>query len=135
MNWIRHNTKHEAFFLNAPHIGNFLINTKRNSFFLPGKYGSDSTPYNPKWAEEYILRQHDILGITIFDLPGFIHGNVRTAQMRYAFLKLDDRRIQEIRKSYPSMDYIFTEIGHTLPYNIVFSNKYFVIYQMENLHT
>ncbi|MDP6584930.1 MAG: hypothetical protein QF535_09755, partial [Anaerolineales bacterium] len=133
--WIQQNTKQEAFFLNAPHIDGFLPYTRRNSFFPSGKYESDSTPYSPDWAAEYLLRQHDILGITIFDLPGFTYSSLQAAEMRYAFLNLDYRRIEEISKNYPGIDYIFTETGHMLPYKIVFENKYFVIYKLEDTRT
>jgi hypothetical protein len=131
--WIRENINRDAVFLNAPHIDGFTERTGRNAFFPMNKFELESTPLNGDWAGIYLRRQRSVLGMTVFDLPGIIHGNLTRPQIRYAFLRIGNKRIEELQSLFPEIHYVFTENNHELPYKVVFSNGYFVIYELSQV--
>ena len=130
--WIRQNIDDRAMFLNAPHIDSFTLFTRRNAFFQKMKGEGHLTALNANWAQIYLERQHDILGITAFDIPGFVFSYLHRPPIRYAFLELDQEGVAKILEKYPDIDYIFTESCHELPFEKVYENEFFVVYSLSN---
>lgn len=131
LDWIRKEISDGELILNAPHfrMANFIAS--KNFFFqIDSSFLSATLSY--QWAEKFLVRQRNILGITILDVPGFKKTS-ETHEFRYAFLSLTDNDLIRILDLYPEIKYIFTEKNHNLNLPVLFVNDNFVVYELVGL--
>jgi len=131
--WIRSHTPLDAAFINPPYITWFRAYSERQGF-LSEKFDGNFAVYNRKFATIYLERFSDIhKGLTYNDLPGIVFaGGEPYMIMRQRYLSLNETDIEHLKKLYPGYRYFVTEIGHTLPYYMIYSNNYFVVYDLQD---
>lgn len=131
VNWIRDNMPVDARFINAPHIDNFSIFTGRDAFFMQAKHEGHMSSASAKYAEIFLKRMHDALGIISFDILGIVSSNMDFPMVRNAFLSLNKEDFIRLKNEYPVYGYIFTEACHRLGFPKIFSNEYFAVYKIK----
>ena len=131
--WIRSHAPLDVAFIHPPYIRDFRAYSERQGF-LSEKIDGNNAILNRKFATIYLKRFSDIhKGLTYNDLPGIVTtGGEPYKIMRQRYLSLNETDIEHLKKLYPGYRYFVTEIGHTLPYYMIYSNSYFVIYDLQD---
>ena len=131
--WIRSHAPLDVAFIHPPYIRDFRAYSERQGF-LSEKIDGNNAILNRKFATIYLKRFSDIhKGLTYNDLPGIVFsGGEPYMIMRQRYLSLNETDIEHLKKLYPGYRYFVTEIGHTLPYYMIYSNNYFIIYDLQN---
>jgi len=130
--WIRNNTPQNAAFFAPTYLKKMRTYSERQSF-LAEKYEGSWACKNRAFATIYLKRFSDIhRGLTYSDLPGTVsEGGEAYFIMRERFLSLNKDDIENLRKKYPHYTYLLTEVGHDLPYSVLYRDDYFIIYRLK----
>lgn len=129
--WIKANTAPDAAFFSPTYIKEFRTFAERQAF-LSEKFDGNMAFSNRKFATVYLKRFRDIHGgLTYDDLPGIVfEGGDAYVVMRARYLSLSAAQVENLKKTYPGYDYLVTEVGHSLPYRLVYRNEYFLLYDL-----
>lgn len=134
--FVRNKTPVSAAFFNPTYIGWFLAYCERQRFLSEEDDGSYAT-HNRRLATVYLKRFSDIhKGLTYDDFPSIVfNGGEAYSIMRQRYLSLNGSDIERLKMLYPGYKYFLTEVGHTLPYGIIYRNDYFLVYDLEQKET
>jgi len=126
--WFKTHTDADVSVLNPPYLDYFTESSKRNAFFPDMHRSVEVIAFNAEYADIYFSRQKDVLGLTFFDLPGFVLGDLSRPELRRRYLTIGVTALAKIVEKYPTIDYLLTEASHILPLSVAYKNEYFVVY-------
>jgi hypothetical protein len=140
--WIKKNTSPRAAFYNPTYIDIFRTCTKRQGFIEPALDGTlsiadrrYSTLYHQRFADIHLgLTLHDFVSGTLpLGMPGsrLIRRQELYDTMRAKYLSIDTNDINYLDSKYPGYRYFLTETSHELPFQIIYKNEHFLIYDLK----
>jgi hypothetical protein len=129
--WIRHNTPVNAAVINPSYLDMFMAYADRQGFVTEAEDGNFAL-FNRRFATLYVQRFADLHGgLTYAELPGTVFNRGPAyGVIRDRYLALTAGDVARLTRTYPGYRYLLTEAGHTLPYPRLFTNDYFVLYEL-----
>jgi hypothetical protein len=77
----------------------------------------------------WLERMRDLVGLTYEDMPSKDSGLMYTT-LRNAYLRIDGRRLRELRQEYPAYRYFITERRHSLDFQALVLTEAFAVYDL-----
>jgi hypothetical protein len=129
--WIRDNTPKDSMMFTLPYVKEAAVLADR-FYFLSEKFDGDMACLNRKFATQYLIKFSDLLdGLSYENLfNGYGEGGDGYAQIRAKYLSLTTEDFRYLAEKYPGYDYILTEKGHELDFELIYSNSELLVYKM-----
>jgi hypothetical protein len=130
--WIKKNTPLRAAFYHPSYLDIFRACTKRQGFIEPAIDGNLSIS-DRRYSTLYHQMFADIhLGLTYYDFAGNRPNRKELyGMMRARYLSIDTNDINYLDSKYPGYRYFLTETIHELPFQIIYKNEHFLIYDLK----
>ncbi|MBN1162074.1 MAG: hypothetical protein JXA17_09015 [Dehalococcoidales bacterium] len=130
--WIRNNTPENALIFTLPYVKEAAVLADR-LYFLNEKFDGDLATLNRKYATYYLTKFSGMLdGLSYDDFEKTDdEGGESYVQIRERYLSLTTEDFMGLLEQYPGYNYILTEKGHKLDFELVYSNAELLVYKIQ----